>query len=152
MKADHGMTEPGIFASRRALLAGLAATSALTVAGCASTDATRYVLNGVLFSPEKGGTLAATNGRLLAVAPVRHGQGIGSALMTEALRRLRATCRGAALVGDPGYYARFGFRTFPGLKVTGCPPEVVQAVPFDGSEPAGELNHHPAFGVIQPTE
>ncbi|MGH2339853.1 GNAT family N-acetyltransferase [Segnochrobactraceae bacterium EtOH-i3] len=109
------------------------------------------------------GYLAASPGRAgrqagwgiigpLAVAPVRHGQGIGSALMTEALRRLRATCRGAALVGDPGYYTRFGFRTFPGLKVTGCPPEVVQAVPFDGSEPAGELIHHPAFGVIQPTE
>jgi DNA polymerase III sliding clamp (beta) subunit (PCNA family) len=42
-----------------------------TVAGCASTDATRYVLNGVLFSPDDGGTLIATNGRLLAGAPAR---------------------------------------------------------------------------------
>jgi hypothetical protein len=41
------------------------------VAGCASTDATRYVINGVLFSPDNGGTLIATNGRQLAGAPAR---------------------------------------------------------------------------------
>lgn len=87
----------------------------------------------------------------LVVLPSRHRQGIGSALMAEALRRLRATCRGAALVGDPGYYGRFGFRAFPGLRVTGCPPDVVQALPFDGTEPCGELIHHPAFGLNQQT-
>lgn len=85
----------------------------------------------------------------LAVLPSRHRQGIGTALMAEALRRLRATSRGAALVGDPAYYGRFGFRAFPGLGVTGCPPEVVQALPFDVIEPRGELIHHPAFGLDQ---
>lgn len=85
----------------------------------------------------------------LVVLPARHGQGIGSALMAEALRRLRTSCRGAALVGEPGYYNRFGFRTFPGLHVTGCPAEFVLALPFDGHEPAGELIHHPAFGLHQ---
>ncbi|WP_234051570.1 MULTISPECIES: GNAT family N-acetyltransferase [unclassified Xanthobacter] len=85
----------------------------------------------------------------LVVLPSRHRQGIGSALMAEALRRLRQTCRGAALVGDPAYYGRFGFRAFPGLGVAGCPPEVVQAQPFDGAEPRGELFHHPAFGLHQ---
>lgn len=83
----------------------------------------------------------------LAVLPPRHRQGIGTALMTEALRRLRATCRGAALVGDPAYYGRFGLRAFPGLSVPGYPPEVVQALPFDGAAPRGELIHHPAFGL-----
>ena len=42
-----------------------------TVAGCASTDATRYVLNGVLFSPDHGGILIATDGKRLAGAPAR---------------------------------------------------------------------------------
>src|ERR1035437_392431 len=42
-----------------------------TVAGSASTDTTRYVLNGVLFSPDDGGILVATDGRRLAGAPVR---------------------------------------------------------------------------------
>ncbi|MBN9552728.1 MAG: N-acetyltransferase [Alphaproteobacteria bacterium] len=85
----------------------------------------------------------------LVVSPSRHRRGIGTALMAEALRRLRTTSRGAALVGDPAYYGRFGFRAFPGLSVTGCPPEVVQALPFDGAEPRGELIHHPAFGLNQ---
>ncbi|WP_245944045.1 GNAT family N-acetyltransferase [Acuticoccus kandeliae] len=85
----------------------------------------------------------------LVVRPARHREGIGSALMAEALRRLRATGRGAALVGDPAYYGRFGFRSFPGLTVTGCPPDVVQAIPFDGVAPRGEVIHHPAFGLDQ---
>ena len=85
----------------------------------------------------------------LVVSPSRHRQDIGSALMEEALRRLRATGRGAALVGDPAYYGRFGFRAFPGLGVAGCPPDVVQALPFDGGEPRGELIHHRAFGLDQ---
>lgn len=107
------------------------------------------------------GHLAASAGRVgpqggwgligpLAVTPPRHRQGIGSALMTEALRRLRTTCRGAALVGDPGYYRRFGFRPFPGLGIPGIPPGVVLALPFDDGEPQGELIHHPAFGLDQP--
>ncbi|CAM8633377.1 MULTISPECIES: GNAT family N-acetyltransferase [Sphingomonadales] len=85
----------------------------------------------------------------LAVLPSRQRQGIGSALMAEALRQLRASSRGAALVGDPIYYSRFGFRAFSGLGVAGCPPEVVQALPFDSVEPHGELIHHPAFGLDQ---
>ena len=41
------------------------------VAGCVSTDATRYVLNGVYFTPEDDGLLIATDGRRLAGAPAR---------------------------------------------------------------------------------
>ncbi len=41
------------------------------VAGCVSTDATRYILNGVHFTPDDGGMLIATDGRRLAGAPAR---------------------------------------------------------------------------------
>ena len=41
------------------------------VAGCASTDVTRYVLNGVQFTPHDGGRLIATDGRRLAGAVAR---------------------------------------------------------------------------------
>jgi putative acetyltransferase len=63
--------------------------------------------------------------------------------------RSRASARGAALVGDPGYYGRFGFRAFPGLWLGDVPTWFLQALPFDGSEPEGELIHHPAFGLDQ---
>lgn len=39
------------------------------VAGCASVDATRQILNGVLFTPEDGGRLVATDGKRLACCP-----------------------------------------------------------------------------------
>lgn len=45
--------------------------SLASVAGCASYDATRYVLNGVFFTPEDGGRLVATDGRILASAPAQ---------------------------------------------------------------------------------
>lgn len=83
----------------------------------------------------------------IAVLPSRQRQGVGTELITEALDRLRLTHRGAALVGDPAYYSRFGFREFPGLTVTGCPSEFVQALPFSDPEPRGELIHHRAFGL-----
>ncbi len=43
--------------------------SLAAIAGCASNDATRYVLNGVFFTTEDGGRLIATDGRRLASAP-----------------------------------------------------------------------------------
>ena len=42
-----------------------------TVAICAATDPIRTILNGVLFSPEDGGVLVATDGHHLACAPAR---------------------------------------------------------------------------------
>lgn len=43
--------------------------SLAAVSGCASNDATRHILNGVFFTPEDGGQLVATNGKLLACCP-----------------------------------------------------------------------------------
>ncbi|MFC0284275.1 GNAT family N-acetyltransferase [Camelimonas abortus] len=46
----------------------------------------------------------------LAVATDRQGDGVGGLLMREAIARARALGHGAIiLVGDPEYYARFGF-------------------------------------------
>jgi DNA polymerase-3 subunit beta len=43
--------------------------SLATIAKCASNDETRYVLNGIFFTPEDGGRLVATDGRRMAYAP-----------------------------------------------------------------------------------
>ncbi|WP_205563536.1 GNAT family N-acetyltransferase [Cohaesibacter haloalkalitolerans] len=85
----------------------------------------------------------------LAITPSRHREGIGSALLVEAIQRLRASCKGVALVGAPDYYDRFGFRTFAQLRVNDCPPKFILALPFDESEPEGELVLHQAFGLQQ---
>lgn len=82
----------------------------------------------------------------ISVLPSRQGQGIGSQLMRRALADLQA--RGAAgcvLLGDPGYYARFGFAPQPGLVLDGVPPEYFMALGFGGARPVGTVQYHAAF-------
>jgi putative acetyltransferase len=58
----------------------------------------------------------------LAVAPSHQGRGVGSALMTELLRR--ADAAGLPLVvllGNPGYYSRFGFEPAGPLNIWYAP-------------------------------
>ena len=82
----------------------------------------------------------------LAVRADRRRAGIGAALMTAALAALRARgLAGAVLVGDPAFYARFGFAPSPGLTVPGIPDAYVLALPFAGPPPTGAIAYHPAF-------
>lgn len=83
----------------------------------------------------------------VSVLPAHQGQGIGSALIRAALEALRLQgWPGVALVGDPAFYARFGFQARPGLSCEGIPAEYVQSLSL-GSAPApvGPLILHPAF-------
>lgn len=74
------------------------------------------VLGHMLFSPisiETGGGKACNAMALapLAVHPAFQRLGIGSALVSTGLARLRETACGRVLVlGDPAYYPRFGFQ------------------------------------------
>lgn len=82
----------------------------------------------------------------VSVLPEFQKQGIGRALITEGLSRLQARgARGCALVGDPGYYARFGFRNHPALVHDGVPQVFFVVLPFDGHVPQGHVTFHPAF-------
>lgn len=84
----------------------------------------------------------------ISVIPGLQGRGIGSRLMMEALRLLRE--RGAAgcvLLGDPAYYARFGFTPTKGLVLPGVPPEFFQALQFGASSPRGVVTYHEAFNA-----
>lgn len=84
----------------------------------------------------------------LSVRPDRQRAGIGATLMRAALARLRESgAKGAVLVGDPGYYGRFGFAAAPGLTAAGIPGEYVQGLAFGGPAPLGGIVFHPAFGV-----
>lgn len=85
----------------------------------------------------------------VSVSPGRQGQGIGSRLIQEALRRLREhDAAGCVVLGEPGYYGRFGFRTEAGLVLPGLPAEYFQTLAFgDSPLPCGTVIYHEAFNA-----
>lgn len=84
----------------------------------------------------------------VSVRPDHQQRGVGIALMGAALEHLRAQgSGGAVLLGDPGYYRRFGFAVVPGLVYPGAPAEYFMAVRLgDTLFPQGAVEYHPAFG------
>lgn len=86
----------------------------------------------------------------ISVCPDKQGLGIGSMLMHAALQRLKALgAEGCVLLGDPNYYARFGFKPVSGLVLPGVPQEYFQAVSFTGNFPQGEVTYHDAFNAAE---
>lgn len=84
----------------------------------------------------------------VAVLPRLQNKGIGKELIHEGLSMLEsAGAKGCVLVGEPGYYARFGFKTFPGLVMEGVPPKNLLALCFGQEMPAGSVVHHKAFSA-----
>ena len=83
----------------------------------------------------------------VSVAPHHQGQGHGARLIREGLARLARDhgASGCVVLGDPGYYARFGFAPAPGLTFPDVPPEHFMQVTFDGPTPQGEVRYHSAF-------
>jgi putative acetyltransferase len=84
----------------------------------------------------------------ISVAPEYQRRGIGSRLMREALHVLREHgASGCVLLGEPGYYSRFGFRADPNLSLPGVPSEYFQAISFGASHPQGIVSYHSAFNA-----
>jgi len=82
----------------------------------------------------------------VSVLPEYQKQGIGESLVNKGLSLLKAMGgKGCALVGDPAYYQRFGFRNIPDLVHEGIPQEVFLALPFTENVPQGMVIFHEAF-------
>lgn len=82
----------------------------------------------------------------LAVAPDHQRQGIGTALVRAALAALEAHgASGCVVLGDPGYYRRFGFAADPRLRLPGVPDGYFQALPLRGPLPAADVRYHREF-------
>jgi len=82
----------------------------------------------------------------ISVLPEYQKQGIGKSLIKKGLSLLKNIGgQGCALVGDPNYYKRFGFRNYPELVHEGIPQEVFLALPFNEKVPKGTIEFHEGF-------
>ncbi len=94
----------------------------------------------------KTGRLAGTTLGPVSVAPEVQREGIGQALITTGLARLRETgAAGCIVVGDTNYYSRFGFVKAPRLAPPGGLEDHFMILCFGSPAPNCVINFHDAF-------
>ena len=83
----------------------------------------------------------------VSVLPSFQKQGIGSALIKEGLARIRDLgAKGCVLEGNPDYYQRFGFKSYPNLIYEGALAAIYfMGLPFYNEVPVGKVEFHQAF-------
>jgi putative acetyltransferase len=82
----------------------------------------------------------------ISVSPEWQGKGVGSRLMKAGLAALEANgAAGCVVLGDPGFYGRFGFVADANLVLPGVPPEYFMAQGFGAARASGEVSYHAAF-------
>jgi putative acetyltransferase len=139
--AEHSdQTEPEIIVRLRA--AGVLTISLVAVDGEA-------LIGHVAFSPVtiNGGGGGWFGLGPVSVKPAYQGAGVGSALIRDGLKQLQFHgAEGCVVLGDPSYYARFGFERDDNLRYDGAPPEyfmrLLLAAPVT---PTGSVEYAPAF-------
>jgi putative acetyltransferase len=128
------------------ITAALRAADALTISLVAEDGG--QLVGHIAFSPVtiSDGTEGWYGIGPVSVLPERQRQGIGTALINAGLASLKDLHgRGCALVGDPNYYTRFGFRNIPRLVHEGIPQEVFLCMPFTDAIPQGIVTFHQSF-------
>lgn len=129
------------------IILGLRASGALTLSLVA--EAAGEVVGHIAFSPvmldgAAGGCWLGLGP--MAVSPAAQGRGIGSALVTAGLQRLRATgAAGVVVLGDPAFYGRFGFAAGQGPGLDGVPEAYFMSLAFTAPAPQCRVQYHPAF-------
>ena len=82
----------------------------------------------------------------ISVRPDRQRLGIGQALIHAALDELRSLrAAGCVLLGDPGYYHRFGFVSDVALTYRGARSRYFQRLFLGGASATGDVSFHPSF-------
>jgi len=82
----------------------------------------------------------------ISVLPAYQKRGIGGSLIEAGLSSLKALgSEGCTLVGDPGFYQKFGFRNIPTLIYPDIPQEFFLVLPFYGGMPKGTIMFHEGF-------
>ncbi|UTW12694.1 GNAT family N-acetyltransferase [Marinobacterium rhizophilum] len=130
------------------IVEALRQSGALTISRVAEADG--EIIGHVALSPVSVSGVATGWFGLgpVSVLPEFQGRGAGSRLVRSALARLQETgAAGCVVLGDPGYYGRFGFKVVDGLVYPGVPAEYFQALSFNGKYPQGQVTYHEAFSV-----
>ena len=109
-------------------------------------EADGSIVGHVAFSPVRiDGQDGAFGLGPVSVVPDHQRRGIGRALIEEGLARLTdRRALACVLIGDPGYYARFGFRA-GALTCRDVPLAYVQGTALSGPPPRGEIAYAPGF-------
>jgi putative acetyltransferase len=82
----------------------------------------------------------------VSAEPELQRRGIGKALINTGLTLLRErNAAGCVLVGNPAYYARFGFLPYPALAPEGEPAEYYQILPLRIAKPTVIVGFHRLF-------
>ncbi|ABL65619.1 GNAT family N-acetyltransferase [Chlorobium phaeobacteroides] len=128
------------------IIHALRAAGALTISLVAEIDG--RIVGHIAFSPVaiSDGTKNWYGLGPISVLPAYQKQGIGKALLQEGLSAIkRIGAQGCYLVGDPNYYKRFGFLSYPALIHEGVPEEVSLALPFTENTPQGIVMFNEGF-------
>ncbi|OKH31875.1 GNAT family N-acetyltransferase [[Phormidium ambiguum] IAM M-71] len=128
------------------IIHALRAAGALTISLVAEID--RKIVGHIAFSPVtiSDGTTGWYGLGPISVLPDYQKQGIGKSLINEGLSLLKKMgAQGCALVGDPNYYKRFGFKNYPELIHEGIPQEFFLILPFTQQIPQGVIVFHDGF-------
>jgi putative acetyltransferase len=128
------------------IISSLRAADALTISLVAEIDG--RVVGHIAFSPVtiSDGSIGWYGLGPVSVLPEYQKQGIGKSLVNKGLSMLKELDgRGCAVVGDPNYYERFGFRNIPELVHEGIPQEVFLVLPFTENIPQGIVVFHEGF-------
>jgi len=130
------------------IIKALRAANALTLSLVAEVDG--RVAGHVAFSPVtiSDGSRNWYGIGPVSVAPEFQRRGIGTALINEGLSLLKTSgAGGCALVGDPEYYNRFGFKNLPELVLEGVPQEYFLALAFGKNRARGVVVFHEGFAA-----
>jgi putative acetyltransferase len=141
-------TAPHSSGTEPSIIDALRAAGALSVSLVAVEEGD--IVGHVAFSPVTidGGAQGWFGLGPVAVRPDRQQRGIGDMLIRRGLERLMHTgANGCVVLGEPGYYGRFGFESDPALGYGNVPPGYFQRIVFKGPPPAGEVAYHSAFAA-----
>jgi len=130
------------------IIMALRKASALTISLVAEKE--KKVMGHIAFSPVtiSDGSPNWYGLGPISVLPELQKQGVGKRLMREGLSLLKSLgANGCVLVGDPGYYEQFGFKSLPDLVVDGVPLQYVLALPLEENATHGTVVFHEGFNA-----